>query len=67
MLLSSAGGLILDFAVARLTSMKINFSADFSPLPFSGFPLSKKAERKQKRGEIIEHFSGGEVLPSFNQ
>ena len=53
MLLSSAGGLILDFAVARLTAMKIIFfPADFSPLPFFASPFPKGLRENTRGGKL---------------
>ena len=52
MLLSSAGGLILDFAVARLTSMKIIFSADFLSLPFFASAFPKGLRENTKGGKL---------------
>ena len=51
MLLSSAGGLILDFAVARLTLLKIFFSSRFFTIAFNLLhPFQKGSEKTQKEG-----------------
>ena len=51
MLLSSAGGLILDFAVARLPLLKIFFSSRFFTIAFNLLhPFQKGSEKTQKEG-----------------